>query len=264
MSLTRITALIQRHFYLYQRSAPRIMEIFFWPLMDLLVWGFITVYFQRADTHLPRFVTFFLGALIFWDILYRAQQGISISFLEEVWSKNLLNLFVSPMRPCEFLAALMTISVGKMLTAGAASALLAWIFYSFNIFLVGISLIPFVLNLLVMGWAIGIISMSAILRYGQEAEVLAWGLGFLIQPFSAVFYPVSVLPTWVQPISFMIPASHVFEGMRAVLETGEIPYQSLMTAIGLNVIYLALAIGFFYDNLRVVKDKGLLLHRGTE
>ncbi|MBI3358788.1 MAG: ABC transporter permease [Nitrospirae bacterium] len=264
MSLVRIIALIQRHLYLYQRSLPRIMEIFFWPLMDLLVWGFITVYFQRFNIGLPRFVSFFLGALIFWDILYRAQQGISISFLEEVWSKNLLNLFVSPMRPCEFLAALMTISVGKMLTAGAASALLAWIFYSFNIFLVGISLIPFVFNLLVMGWAIGIISMSAILRYGQEAEVLAWGLGFLIQPFAAVFYPVSILPIFVQPIARMIPASYVFEGMRAVLETGAIPYESLMKAAFLNGIYLALAIRFFYYNLRIVKEKGLLLHRGTE
>jgi ABC-2 type transport system permease protein len=240
------------------------MEIFFWPLMDLLVWGFITVYFQRSNIGLPPFVTFFLGALILWDILYRAQQGISISFLEEVWSKNLLNLFVSPMRPCEFLVALMSISVGKMLTAGTASALLAWIFYSFNLFLVGISIIPFVLNLLVMGWAIGIISMSMILRYGQEAEVLAWGLGFLIQPFAAVFYPVSVLPAWVQPISRMIPASHIFEGMRAVLETGEIPYQSLMKATLLNGIYLALAIVFFYYTLRVVKEKGLLIHRGTE
>ena len=240
------------------------MEIFFWPLMDLLVWGFITVYFQRSNMDLPRFVTFFLGALIFWDILYRAQQGISISFLEEVWSKNLINLFVSPILPCEFLAALMTISVAKMLTAGAASALLGWAFYSFNIFLVGISLIPFIFNLLLMGWAIGIVSMSAILRYGQEAEVLAWGLGFLIQPFSAVFYPVSVLPAWVQPISRMIPASHIFEGMRAVLETGMIPYESLIRATVLNGVYLTLAILFFYYNLRVVKEKGLLIHRGAE
>jgi len=264
MNFSRIAALIQRHGYLYKRSLPRIMEIFFWPLMDLLVWGFITVYFQKFNIGLPRFVSFFLGALIFWDILYRAQQGISISFLEEVWSKNLINLFVSPMRPCEFLAALMTISVGKMLTAGAASALLAWIFYDFNLFVVGISIIPFVFNLLVMGWAIGIISMSAILRYGQEAEVLAWGLGFLVQPFAAVFYPVSVLPVWIQPISRMIPASHVFEGMRALLETGAIPYQSLITATLLNVIYLSLSISLFYYTLRVVKEKGLLLHQGTE
>ncbi|MEK7747936.1 MAG: ABC transporter permease [Nitrospirota bacterium] len=264
MNFSRIAALIQRHGYLYRRSAPRLMEIFFWPLMDLLVWGFITLYFAQSQIVLPRFVTFFLGALILWDILYRAQQGISISFLEEVWSKNLLNLFVSPMRPCEFLVALMTISVAKMLVAGAASAVVAWFFYSFNFFIIGISLIPFVFNLLIMGWAIGIISMSAILRYGQQAEVLAWGLGFLIQPFAAVFYPVSVLPGWIQPIAHIIPASHIFEGMRAVLENGIIPYRELGIALFLNGIYLSASIYFFYYNLRVVKEKGLLLHRGVE
>ncbi|MEK7286372.1 MAG: ABC transporter permease [Nitrospirota bacterium] len=264
MKFYRIAALIQRHGYLYQRSAPRLMEIFFWPLVDLFVWGFITLYFAQSQIALPRFVTFFLGALILWDILYRAQQGISISFLEEVWSKNLLNLFVSPMRPSEFLIALMTISVVKMLAAGLVSAAIAWFCYSFNVFLIGISLIPFVLNLLVMGWAIGIVSMSAILRYGQQAEVLAWGLGFLIQPFAAVFYPVSVLPEWIQPIARIIPASHIFEGMRSVLETGRIPYQELVIAMVLNAVYLSASIYFFYYNLRVVKDKGLLLHRGVE
>ncbi len=264
MNLQRVAAMIQRHFYLYQRSPPRIMEIFFWPLMDLLVWGFITIYLQRTQLNLPRFVLFFLGALLLWDLLYRAQQGISISFLEEVWSKNLLNLFVSPLRPCEFLAALMTISVAKMLIAGLASALMAWWLYSFNVFVIGVALIPFTLNLLVMGWSIGIISMSAILRAGQQAEVLAWGLGFLIQPVSAVFYPVSVLPAWIQPVALALPSSHIFEGMRLVLETGILPYDSLIKATLLNGVIITGAIAFFYHTLRVVKDKGLLIQRGTE
>ncbi|WDT82353.1 MAG: hypothetical protein MPW14_11830 [Candidatus Manganitrophus sp.] len=186
MKLHRVAAIIQRHLYLYQRSLPRMTEVFFWPLIDLLLWGFVTLYLQRFQENLPKFVTFFLGALILWDILYRAQQGISVSFLEEVWSKNLLNLFVTPMRPSEFLAALMSISVLKLLTAGFASAFLAWFLYSFNVFVLGVSLLPFVLNLAVMGWSIGIFTMASILRYGQEAEVMAWGLAFLVQPISAV------------------------------------------------------------------------------
>ncbi|HEY5600234.1 MAG TPA: hypothetical protein VIK48_06030, partial [Candidatus Manganitrophaceae bacterium] len=247
-----------------QRSLPRLTEVFFWPLLDLLLWGFVTVYLRNFQPNLPKFVSFFLGALILWDILYRAQQGISVSFLEEVWSKNLLNLFVSPMRPGEFMAALMSISVFKLLTAGIASALLAWLFYSFNLFLLGISLIPFVLNLMIMGWAIGIVTMAVILLYGQEAEVMAWGLAFLIQPISAVFYPVSVLPGWLQPFALMIPSSHVFEGMRTVIETGRIPVESLLIAAGLNLIYLLAALSFFYRNLRVVKERGLLMRSGAE
>ena len=264
MSLARIMAMIERHLYLYQRSLPRLMEIFFWPLIDLLVWGFLTIYLKQTELALPRFVTFFLGALILWDLLYRAQQGISISFLEEVWSKNLLNLFVAPLRPSEFLTALMAISIAKMVAAGLASAFVAWFFYSFNVFVIGVALIPFALNLLAMGWAIGIISMAAILRYGQQAEVLAWGLGFLVQPVSAVFYPVSVLPAGIQPIALALPASHVFEGMRSLLETGNFPYESLVKATLLNGVLLTLAIRFFYYNLRVVREKGLLQHRGTE
>lgn len=264
MKLHRVLALVQRHLYLYQRSLPRMGEVFFWPLIDLLLWGFVTLYLQRFQTNLPKFVTFFLGALILWDILYRAQQGISVSFLEEVWSKNLLNLFVTPMRPSEFLAALMSISVAKLLTAGLASAFLAWLLYSFNLFVLGLSLIPFVLNLAVMGWAIGIVTMASILRYGQEAEVMAWGLAFLVQPISAVFYPVSVMPAWVRPIAWMMPSSHVFEGMRGVVETGAFPTAELVKATLLNLIYLSLAFSFFYRNLRIVKEKGLLLRSGTE
>ncbi len=264
MKLHRVMALIQRHLYLYKRSLPRMTEVFFWPLIDLLLWGFVTLYLQRFQANLPKFVAFFLGALILWDILYRAQQGISVSFLEEVWSKNLLNLFVTPMRPSEFLAALMSISVLKLLTAGLASAFLAWFLYSFNVFILGVSLIPFVLNLAVMGWSIGIITMASILRYGQEAEVMAWGLAFLVQPVSAVFYPVSVMPAWVQPIAWMMPSSHVFEGMRSVVETGVFPLEELGKAVVLNLIYLALALSFFYRNLRIVKEKGLLLRSGTE
>ncbi|TAK07494.1 MAG: ABC transporter permease [Candidatus Manganitrophaceae bacterium] len=264
MKLHRVTALVLRHLYLYQRSLPRMTEVLFWPLIDLLLWGFVTLYLQRFQANLPKFVTFFLGALILWDILYRAQQGISVSFLEEVWSKNLLNLFVTPMRPSEFLAALLTISIAKLLTAGLASAFLAWLFYSFNLFVLGLSLIPFVLNLALMGWAIGIITMASILLYGQEAEVMAWGLAFLVQPVSAVFYPVSVMPAWVQPIAWMMPSSHVFEGMRAVVETGAFPVEELVKAFILNLFYLSLALSFFYRNLRVVKEKGLLLRSGTE
>ena len=264
MRLYRVAAMVERHLYLYRRSLPRMGEVFFWPLMDLLLWGFVTLYLKRSEADLPRFVAFFLGALILWDILYRAQQGISISFLEEVWAKNLLNLFVSPLRPSEFLAALMTLSIFKLLLASTASALLAWFLYSFNFFLIGMALVPFVLNLIVMGWSIGIVTMSTILRYGQEAEAMAWGLAFLVQPVSAVFYPVSVLPAWLQPIARMIPSSYIFEGMRAVIETGAIPMQDLLVAALLNGLYLTAAIGLFYRNLRIVKEKGLLMRSGAE
>ncbi len=257
-----ISALFLRHIYLYKRSLPRLMEVFYWPLLDLLLWGFITLYLMKFKEGLPNFVAFFIGALILWDILFRSQQGISVSFLEDVWSRNLLNLFVSPLSPIEYILSLMCVSMVKLLTAATIMALLAWLFYSFNIFLIGISLIPFVLNLIIMGWAIGIITTSLILRFGQEAEVLAWGIAFLFQPVSAVFYPVSVLPSFLQTIALYIPASYVFEGMREVITTGSIPVAELSKAFGLNIVYLTVAISFFYIIFKSVKERGILARIG--
>lgn len=258
----RVAALFQRHLYLYKRSLPRLMEIFYWPLLDLLVWGFITVYLAQFRQSLPGFVTFFIGALILWDILFRSQQGISVSFLEDVWAKNLLNLFASPLSATEYILSLMLVSFVKLVTVATILAALAWIFYSFNIFLIGISLIPFVLNLIVMGWAIGIVTTALILRFGQEAEVLAWALGFLFMPISAVFYPVSVLPPFLQTIAHFVPASYVFEGMRDVITNGGLPLQQLLWSSSLNVAYILFAFLFFHWNFRTVKRKGLLVKIG--
>lgn len=262
MKIHRIWALVSRHLYLYKRSLPRLMEVFYWPLLDLLLWGFITIYLQGSNGNLPSFVTFFIGALILWDILFRSQSGISISFLEEVWSRNLLNLFVSPLRVSEFLLSTMLISVFKIIAISIVSAILALLFYSFNILTIGVSLIPFVINLLLMGWAIGIVTTALILRYGQQAEILAWGLAFLFQPVSAVFYPVDVLPRFLQVIARYIPSSHVFEGMRAAIKDGEIPINELIWASGLNTVYLASSIIFFNWIFKIVKVKGLLVKIG--
>jgi ABC-2 type transport system permease protein len=262
MRLHRVLALATRHLLLYKRSPQRIMEIVYWPLLDLLVWGFLTLYLARYQQTLPTFVAFFVGALILWDILFRAQQGIAISFLEEVWSRNFLNLFVSPLGIGEFLAATMLVSLVKVLGAAIVTVALAYLLYSFNLFVIGLSLVPFVINLIVMGWAIGIFTTAVILRFGQEAEVLAWGLAFLFQPFAAVFYPVSVLPPVLQAIAVAIPAAHVFEGMRAVIDGQAFPLSRLAWASGLNAVYLAGAILFFKVMFRVVKVKGLLVRVG--
>lgn len=261
MRLHRIMALVYRHLCLYRRSAARLMEVFYWPLLDLLVWGFLTVYLEQVRTTLPA-VAFLLGAMILWDILYRSQQGISMSFLEEIWSRNLLNLFVTPLRAGEFLLATILISVGKVVASAAVTVLLAWLLYSFNLFVLGVALIPFVLSLVALGWAIGIATTAMVLRYGQKAEVTAWALAFLIQPIAAVFYPVSVLPAWLQPLAYLIPATHVFEGMRAVILTGAFPGRLLLQAVLLNLLHLGLALAFFYRMLRVVREKGLLVRIG--
>ncbi len=263
MKLHRIIALIVRYLYLYRRSLPRIMEIFYWPFLDLVIWGFITLYLARYESQIPGFVAFFLGALILWDLLFRSQQGITISFLEELWARNLMNLFASPLKPSEFLAATMAMSIFKVTCVSIVLAICALLFYSYNVIAMGLWLIPFIFNLVFTGWVIGIFTTSLIMRFGQEAEVLAWSMVFLFQPISCVFYPMEVLPGWLQPVAWANPAAHVFEGMRAVLSEGEAPLMNLFWAVGLNALLLVAVVAWFYRTFAYCKDQGLLVRVGT-
>ncbi len=262
LNVGRIGALLSRHLYLYQRSFARMLEIFYWPFLDLVVWGFITMYLDKVGLQLHGAVTFFLGALILWDVLFRAQQGIAVSFLEEMWARNLMNLFASPLTVGEYLAATMTMSVMKVSAVASLMMGFAWAFYSYDIFKMGLSLFPFILNLVVSGWIIGVLTTSIIMRFGQQAEVLAWGMVFLFQPISCVFYPLEVLPSILQGIAWSIPPSHIFEGMRAVLNSGAMPVTHIIWATGLNLLYMVAIVGWFYHTFNVCKDRGMLVRVG--
>ncbi len=262
MNLGRIGGLLSRHLYLYKRSFARMLEIFYWPFLDLVVWGFITMYLKEAGVSLHGAVAFFLGALILWDVLFRAQQGIAVSFLEEMWARNLMNLFASPLTVGEYLVSTMIMSMLKVIAVGSLMMVFAWVFYSYDMLKIGISLFPFILNLVVSGWIIGVLTTSIIMRFGQQAEVLAWGMVFLFQPISCVFYPLEVLPPILQSIAWLVPPSHIFEGMRTVLVDGTTPVDHILWATGLNLFFLVIIVGWFYHTFNVCKDKGSLVRIG--
>lgn len=262
MSPGRILGLLSRHMYLYKRSFARLLEIFYWPFLDLVVWGFITIYLEKVGMQVHGAVTFFLGALILWDVLFRAQQGIAVSFLEEMWARNLMNLFASPLTVGEYLLATMIMSVLKVVAVGSLMMLFAWVFYSYDILRMGLSLLPFILNLVLSGWIIGVLTTSIIMRFGQQAEVLAWGMVFLFQPISCVFYPIEVLPPVLQAIAWVVPPAHIFEGMRAVLTTGTMPVVHLLWATVLNFGFLVIIVAWFYHTFNVCKERGMLVRVG--
>lgn len=262
MRASRVGGLTLRYFYLYRGSVPRLLEQLYWPVVDLLVWGFVTIYLRQFEGALPNFLAYFLGGLILWDILFRSQVGVSVAYLEEVWSRNLLNLFVSPLRPVEFLGASMTIAIMRVAFTATVTLVIARAFYGFNAFVMGAWIAAFMASLILMGWAMGIFISALIMRFGQGAESLAWGLIFLVQPVAAVFYPVAVLPEALQHVSQVIPAAHVFEGMRQVLDGGPAPTGHLAWAYGLNGFYLTAAVAFFYATLGEAKREGRLLRVG--
>ena len=262
MKLHRVWALNVRQFYLYRRSPIRLAEMIYWPFLDLVLWGFVSLYLQQFGQGVPNFVAYFLGALILWDMLFRAQQGVSLAYLEEVWARNLLNLFVAPLTVAEFLLSTILASLFKLAFAAVMMGLLAYLLYGFNLLILGLSLIPFVAALLLFGWALGIVTTALVLRLGQGAESLAWVVAFAFQPIACVFYPVSVLPAWLQPVALATPAAHVFEGMRAVIAGGGMPWGHVAWALGLDAIFISAAVAFFYRTFALVKERGLLAKTG--
>ena len=258
----RVSALLLRHLYLYRRSHIRAGEVFFWPVMNLVLWGFITVYLQRLV--LSEAVSFLLGGLIFWDVLYRSQMAITLSVTEEVWVKNLLNIFIAPIRIVDFLLATALMGVIRALVNVLILGSLAYVLYAFNLLTMGLALLPFLASLLLFGWGVGMCTMALMLRFGQAAEALAWGIPFLLQPVSAVFYPVDVLPPWLQTVAHLLPSMYIFEGMRLVLYTGTVDGSLLLTALALNVVYLAAGAGFFGWMLQQAREKGYLSRLGMQ
>jgi ABC-2 type transport system permease protein len=260
-----IAALTLRYLFLYTRSWVRGVEVVFWPMMDLLVWGYLTVFLQKnAGGTFPQFITFLIGAMIFWDVLFRSQQAVAISFLEDIWTRNLLNVFTAPIRITEFLSATFVVGLIRVFVTVLILGVLSKVMYAFNLLDFKFTLLLFFANLLLFGWALGMVSTALITRWGQAAEGLAWAVPFLIQPVSAVFYPVSVLPHWLQKLAWIFPTTHVFEGMREVLANHDVPWDRLAWAFGLNLVYLALAGTFFSFMLSMAREKGLLTKLGTQ
>jgi ABC-2 type transport system permease protein len=258
----RVSALLLRHLYLYRRSYIRAGEIFFWPVMNLVLWGFVTAYLQRVA--LPETVSFLLGGLIFWDVLYRAQMAITLSVTEEVWVKNLLNIFIAPIRISDLLLATCLMGVIRAMANVLVLGCLAYLLYAFNLLSMGLTLLPFMASVLLFGWGVGMCTMALMLRFGQAAEALAWGMPFLLQPVSAVFYPVDVLPPWLQTIAHLLPSMYIFEGMRTALRTGTVDVSLLLTAFALNLLYLGIGAGFFGWMLRQAREKGYLSRLGMQ
>jgi ABC-2 type transport system permease protein len=259
----RIWGLMYRHLALYRRSWPRMLELAYWPILQMCIWGF-TARFLAARLGNPGMIAgaTLLGGVLLWEVTLRSQMGMSISFLEEIWSRNLGHVFVSPLRPFELIAALIGMSVVRMLLGVIPAILLAWGLYAFNLFTLGPVLILFFINLMIMGWAVALGVVSLILRHGAGAEPLAWGVLFGLAPFSAVFYPVSVLPSFVRPLSYALPSTHVFEGMRAALSQGEIRWDHLAAAFGLNLIWLAAAAWLFTRQFHAARVSGALISIG--
>jgi ABC-2 type transport system permease protein len=261
-SLRRVWGICLRHLYVMRSSPVRLIEMAYWPTVQMILWGFISSFFLQHSSWLAQAAGALIGAVLLWDVMFRGNLGVSVSFLEEMWARNLGHLFVSPLRPYEYVAALATMSALRTVIGVAPAALLAIPFYGFNIFSMGLPLLAFFTLLLVMGWCVGLGVSALVLRFGLGAESLAWVLVFAFAPLSGIYYPIDVLPAWLQPVALAFPAAHVFEGMRAVLFDGVFLWDRFWSALALDAVYLAATTGLFLAVFRIARRRGLLLNLG--
>jgi len=261
-SPARVWAMLLRYLYILRSSWPRTLELLYWPTLQMLIWGFMSQFLRSNSSYVAQAFGVLLAAVMLWDLLFRSQLGLSISFLEEMWARNLGQLFVTPLRPYEWLLSLLAMSVIRVTIGIVPAMLLAIPLYHYSIFDMGLPLVAFLLVLIVMGWALGLAICGGILRHGMGAESLAWTVIFALAPLSCVYYPVTILPHWLQPVAWALPSTYVFEGMRAVLFEGVLRADLLLHAVLLNVVWMAIAVVVFVLLFRSARDRGLLLQVG--
>jgi ABC-2 type transport system permease protein len=261
-SVNRVGAMVRRYWYLLRSSWPRILDLIYWPTVQMLMWGFLQLYVSQNGGLFAQVSGVFIGAVLLWDILFRGQLGFSISFLEEMYARNLGNIMMSPLRPVEFIVALMIMSLVRLAIGMIPVSLLAIAFFGFNLWSFGFALAAFFVNLILTSWAIGIFVAGLLLRNGLGAESMAWTIMFLFLPLTCVYYPVSVLPVWLQWFALALPPTYVFEGMRALLIDHVFRADLMLEAFAFNAVLFAVASFAFLKLLESARVQGSLIQGG--
>ena len=264
MNRSRVAAIVLRQFYLFRGSPQRVLPIFAWVAVDILLWGLITRYLNAVAHAEFNFVPALLGAVLLWDFLTRLMQGVTIALFEDVWSRNFLNFFATPLRISEYLTGLVVTGIASSLLGLAVMLVLARAAFGLSFLIYGMALAPFMLVLFLSGVALGITGAAIVLRLGPASEWLIWPIPSLIAPFAGVFYPVTVLPGWMQAIARVLPPSYVFEGMRAVVLGKPAPWDLLLLGGGLAIVYVVLACLLFAAVYRYAIRTGLIARYSAE
>ena len=258
MKIHRIYAIILRHTYLLRRSLDRVVDLLYQPLINLLLWGITSTYIEKFAPNASLVILMIISGVIFWLIAWRGQYDLSFGLLEELWNKNLINIFVTPIKLSEWTISLISFGVLKTLISFPFGVLIAFFIYKINIFIYGFYILVFALLLSMTGWWMGCLINAIILRYGTKLQALAWSLIMLLSPFSAIYYPLAILPNWAQKVALFIPPSYVFESARQMLYTGKLNPEKLWISLGLNMIYLILTLILLKRSFKRILEKGLV------
>lgn len=257
MNLLRIKGIFFRYFFTMLKGPQQLSDLFYWPFVDILLWGLTSSWIQK-QSHASDLPLIILTGLIFWQITWRGSVDISMNLLQEFWNRNLVNMFSTPLKTSEWIIGVVVLCLCKLAVAVGFGVLMVYLLYSLNIFALGWAFLPFAALLLMFGWALGLYASGLIVYWGHQVEMLAWTLPFVFAPFSAVYYPVETLPSWAQKISWSLPTTYVFEGMRQILRGDPFPWSNFLMSFLLNLLFLCLSFFFFSWMFEKSRLKGLI------
>lgn len=264
MDFKRVGAIVLRQFYLIRSSTTRVLPLFIWVAVDIVLWGFLTRYLNAVSDADFNFVPALLGAVLLWDFFIRIMQGVTMAFFEDVWSRNFINIFSTPVSIYEYVTGLVASSIATSTVGIVVMFFLAIVVFGLSFFSYGIVIIPILLILFMFGIALGIAASALVLRMGPAAEWFIWPIPAIISPFAGVLYPISILPQWMQVVSKILPPSYVFESLRAVVEGSPVSWMSLLVSSVLAVIYILLACLFFTGTYKHAVRTGLIARYSAE
>ena len=262
MSWNKIFALCLRHVYLIKGSFPRIIDLIYWPTIQIFLWGFISKFFTLSSTYYENTVGIILSAAILYDFLFRSSISYNMMFLEEIWSRNFTNLFIAPIKLCEIITALTFTAIFRTLIGLVPAALIAIPLFDVSIFKIGPPLLFLLIALYVFGVTLGLLVTSGLIRYGPSFENIAWASLFFLAPLGCIYYPLEILPEWLQIIAKLLPLVHIFEEMRNILIYDIVTYSQILKAIFISVLYFIFGIVIFYWSYSGARNRGTLINIG--
>ena len=256
MNFSCVRGVFFRYFYVFYKGSHSLADLFYWPLVDILLWGLTSTWIQLQSpiSNLPLIL---MTGLIFWQIAWRGAIDIGVNLLQEFWNRNLVNLFSTPLKISEWSAGVILLSLCKLVITIAFGALVVYFLYAINVFKVGVLFLPFTASLIIFGWSVGFLAGSLVIYWGNQMEAIAWMIPFVFAPFCAVFYPVNILPEWAQTIAWCLPPTYIFEGMRKILATGSFDSLYFWLSFILNIVYLILSFQLFKFMFNKSRKKGL-------
>lgn len=257
MKLRRILGVFFRYLYTMNKGLMQLSDIFYWPLVDILLWGLTSFWIQTNHSSVHNLPLIMMTGLVFWQICWRGSVDISVNLLQEFWQRNLVNFFSTPLKFCEWVTGMILLSMLKLCGSIAFCSLVVYILYALNVFTIGWCFLPFTVSLIIFGWSLGFLASSMIVYWGHKVEFFAWMIGGLFMPFSAVFYPASALPLWGQKVAWCLPTTYIFEGMRSILYTGIFPTHFFWISLALDLVFLSAAISLFRFMFLKSRRKGL-------